>query len=691
MRITSSMYYKNLYARNSDTINNSLYDVNKQISSGVKIQYAHDDLRIFSDTMRLDNEVTVLAQIKTSTSSALKFSDQTDSVLNEFESSMNRTRTLLLNASNGTHDNTSIDAIANELREIEQHLKNLANTSINGQFLFAGSNTDIKPISDDGTYTGNSATLDAFTGSRTRQTYNISGAELFLGEKKLVNREVSTNIVNKNLITMYPALQVTPTTDASLTSQSTIRDLMGDTDNVIDALNNKHFFYVSGVKSTGESFEQKLSFKDTDKIDDLLTQIGSLYGNTLDTKVVNVSLNQSGEIVVEDKIKGSSRLDFHIVGAIDFSGGAAANVNDIDNLGVGETSFNKIMLGTSTATNPNLYVKEFIKSSFNSASSVPGTNLIEGTIYDRTQFIANGPKISSNISQIVKGTNTFATADTKLIDVASGSSLNGKSFVFEGININGIAYNATVDLATAGSTFTISGNTYTIYNMDNPRAAVDADEMTYKQLMDVMNMIITNNLPSAAPGTSTQYDTAIANAELMGGVSLTYDGKIEFQEIGTGNTNARIALYDSNSGDFSNPASVMRFNANNALTVRDPKTDFFKTFNEIVTAVENYNLYPDATSTDVRNIGIENAIAMMDDLQDHIFRIHSKVGAQTNALTTSIERTKLLEISTKTLRSSVLDTDLAEAYLQLAQLNTNYEAMLSTVGKVSKLSLVNYL
>jgi flagellar hook-associated protein 3 FlgL len=51
----------------------------------------------------------------------------------------------------------------------------------------------------------------------------------------------------------------------------------------------------------------------------------------------------------------------------------------------------------------------------------------------------------------------------------------------------------------------------------------------------------------------------------------------------------------------------------------------------------------------------------------------------------------MLEISSKSLRSSIIDTDLAEASLSLAQLNTNYQAMLSTVSKISKLSLVNYL
>jgi flagellar hook-associated protein 3 FlgL len=82
---------------------------------------------------------------------------------------------------------------------------------------------------------------------------------------------------------------------------------------------------------------------------------------------------------------------------------------------------------------------------------------------------------------------------------------------------------------------------------------------------------------------------------------------------------------------------------------------------------------------------------MIDDLQNHLSKSHSIVGAQSNALQRALEKTTLLEVSTMSLRSSVIDTDLAEASLTLSQLSLNYEAMLSTIGKVSKLSLVNYL
>jgi flagellar hook-associated protein 3 FlgL len=127
--------------------------------------------------------------------------------------------------------------------------------------------------------------------------------------------------------------------------------------------------------------------------------------------------------------------------------------------------------------------------------------------------------------------------------------------------------------------------------MGSPRAATKADEMTYKQLSDVVNMVVTGNLPvitlPATTNTDAEYDSAIQTADLRGKTYLTSDGKMEFKEINTSNTKATISLYDSNSGDFSvgAAASVMTFNSNNALTIRDAKTDFFKTFDEIIKSV----------------------------------------------------------------------------------------------------------
>ncbi|QOY53626.1 flagellar hook-associated protein FlgL [Candidatus Sulfurimonas marisnigri] len=699
MRVTPSMYYKNVTAESSRA-NERLFDVNKQIASGLKIQYASDDIGVFTDTMRLDNELITLKQVTKSTESGYKTSDQTDVVLNEFESSINRMNTLLVQAANGTNDSISLDAIAAELRALEDHFINLSNTSINGQYLFSGSAVDTKPIAADGRYMGNDVSRNAFLGSGIEQQFNLTGSELFLGEEVRVKREITSNVVQTNLSSKYPDFTDATVTGTPVTvvSSDTIRDLMGDTDNAIVPPNN-HYFYLRGAQSDGTSFSEKIVMTDTDTIDSLLDQIGDFYGNTASLNVVNVSLNGSGEIVIEDKLKGSSKLDFHMVGATDLSGGVAADVNNIDLLDSGEKDFDKIIFATSTAVNSNLHVKEFVKSPF-APSDDSGVVNIDSLLYDRTEFTKDGSKLSSNVPQILKTTNAFAQPSTKISEVAdlsqgTAGTLDGTQFTLSGTNVSGIAYTAQIDFATAGSTFSLDGGltNYDIFNMQTPRVAVAADDMTYRQLMDVVNMVVTSSFPAAAPGTEAQFDSAIVNSNSNGRTYLSYDGKVQFEDLNSSSTQATISIHDSNSGDFTVGAdsSVMSFNANNALTIRDPKTDFFKTLDEIITSVENYKLHPDSSSSDMRSIGIGNSISRLSGLRDHVSKSHAQVGAQSNALTFSLERTQILEITTMSLRSSVIDTDLAEASLKLTQLTNNYSAMLYTVGKVSQLSLVNYL
>ncbi len=695
MRVTSSMYYESLYGANGSKLNKELFDVNKQIASGLQIQYASDDVATFTETMRLDNELTTLGQVKQSTESGYKISNQSDVILNDFSVSMDRFRTLMVNAANDANSNTSRDAIALELRGLEKHLKNLANTSINGQYLFAGSAVDTKPIDNNGVYQGNDVSMNAFLGSKSQQQYNLTGADLFLGEEDPVRRTITTNALQ--------TLNAPSDVSTTVTASSTMSEFMGD----VNAPNN-HYFYLRGTTSNGTAIKTQIPMNDTDTVDDLLKQIGNEFGNTPNLNVVNVSIDQSGQISIEDKLKGSSKLDFHLVGATDFNPAGAdeadiyAGSGNIDDLFSGSSDYGV------ASTAPGLYIKEFMKSPYSSAVAGP---LNDTVLYDRTQFTQKTSSVTSNVSQIVKEDNSFATPSTKISEVADISkgttdatddSLNGTTLNLSGTTVSGAGYTASINFANP-STFTVGGNTYSIFNVDG--AGADADDVTYRQMMDIINVVVTDGFPDASYGnTDTEYFNKIKNSEFQGQTSLTYDGKIQFGDANAATTKASISLYDANSGNFtinvdsdgdtvadSATASVMSFNTNNALTVRDPKTDFFKTIDEMIIAVENHKNYPDHTSGEIRNVGIQNAIAMMDDLQEHVSRAHSLVGAQSNTLTNSLERTELLEISTMTLRSSVIDTDLAEAALRLTQLTLNYEAMQYTVGKVSRLSLVNYL
>lgn len=669
----------------------------------MKIQYAHENPGVFSDTLRLDDEVTTLTQIKNSVQNAYKVTTQTDTTIGDIVKTIESMKVKLVNAANDYHSDTSIQAIAKELRGLKNHLLTLANTSIGGQYLFSGTAISVKPIGADGMYQGNDQNLEAFLGSGIKQKYNISGAQLFKGEETLVNRTVSTNLAQLSLSDLYPDIMQDPgilrsmSAETYITGDNTIRDLMGDTD--ADTTNDtwQSHFYVQGTNSDGESFKKTITLGMDAKVDDLLREISDAYGSNQ----VNVSLNPRGQIEITDKKNGSSKLDFHMIGAVDFdtaNAGDAADISDamygaaagsIDNLQspTATTDFNDVIDPTAPKL---LYVKEFTLSGFTPSDPA---NTIEGINYDRVNFNQDGAKLLSNVSQIDNTTNQFATPATKLIDAAGVASLNGKQLVIQGNDINGNPISAQIDFLTAGSTFSLDGGVtnFSIYDTATPRAAVDADKMTYQQLMDVVNIAMSGTTP--AGNTDTDYDAAIAASNTLSSTSLDQNGRLVFEDKYAPVTSAKMAIYDALSSDYTTTdGAALTFQANNALTIRDPKNDFFAQIEEIIRSVEEGKTRADgSTTTDPRNIGMQNSIQMLDDLSNHVSRLQTEAGSYSQVLSTTSDRTDLLIVSTKRLQSDVIDTDFAEATLKMQQLSLNYQALLSNISKVSKLSLVNYL
>lgn len=629
MRVTSSSYYRDISA-NNNKLADKLFDVNKQISSGQKIQYAYEDTSTFVDTLRLDNEITTLQQVKASTQSGYKFSTQSDNILTEMTTSLEHFKTKLISAANAANSDTSLDAIAKELRATKEYMVDLANTSINGQYLFSGSAVKTKPIDNDGNYNGNDQAMKAFLGSNVQKQYNIPGSDLFLGEENTINRTVTTNIAMNVNGTVLPA-----------NGSNTLEDITGTT--------NDQNFYVRGSNSDGTTFKSLFTLPSNTTVDNLLQSIQ----NQFTPNSVDVTLNEGGQIVITDKKSGSSKLDFHIV-----AGDDAVAPTDIDTI--------------STSI-------EFMKSGLTANSVATGS---ESAIYDRTFFDRDGANLTSNVSQIVKADNAFAVDATKLDDVFASL---GSTVHVEGKRLDGTVFNIDVDFGTPAA---VSGD-YNYNVADGAGNDTNGADMTYRQFMDVINMAINNQTPA---DNDAGYRTAITNSNLSSSVALSHDGKITFTDFNNNPTQADISIYDDNSDDFSNTnGAAATFHTNNTLTVRDAKTDFFARIEEMIVAVENKKLYADGNKGDARNVGIENSIQLIDDVYDHVVRQHTQIGANSNALTLAGERTDLLLISTQTLRSDVIDTDLAEASLQLQQLTVNYQAMLSTVGRVSQLTLVNYL
>ena len=131
--------------------------------------------------------------------------------------------------------------------------------------------------------------------------------------------------------------------------------------------------------------------------------------------------------------------------------------------------------------------------------------------------------------------------------------------------------------------------------------------------------------------------------------------------------------------------------ANDTVVIENPSIDFFKDLDSMIEAVRTGNYRMDGTSNDPRNIGIQNSLTKIDHILDHVTKEQTKMGAYSNALTNASDRAEYLSLNVKSVRSSVIDVDVAEAYLEFNTVSISYQAMLSTISKINSMSLLNYM
>lgn len=658
MRITNQMFYSNTKLDYRKTMQN-LYNVHGDISSGTKIQHGYEDARVYDDAMRLDYDIITLKQVKQTSIKSKTFTNNSDKALTQMKNVFSQIKLKLLKAANsGTASSTSMEAIANDLKGLKQELLSIANTSINGQFLFSGSATDRKPINSYDEYQGNSKQMKAVVGSNMQLAYNVAGDQLFMGIDSDYKKIVKTNVQLTN--------QLNSEKKEFITKDSTIKELVGDFD-------GNSVFYLQGRKPNGETFRSRIEVEPDSKVESLTNKIGTEFGNNETNEVVKVSVNKSGQIVIEDTKNGNNVLNFSIVGATDKTASAKESKNaSQDNI-------------ADLSTNADIKITTFIKGDRINSDGAEAS----GVDFDKVKFLKTSDTITGSMSQVVKQSNQFATNSTKLSEVAGGN-LDGESFTIKGKNKNGSDFTVTLNLNNTASTVTINNTTYNIPDAKgNPTTA---DNMTYRQLNDIIAMAVSDTTPDA--NTTNEYNEAVVNSRRGFDVSLDYRGRVKVKDLANPSSRVELSIYNNNSGTFDTnqtKGSILSFSQNNSITVDEPYVDIFKDINNMIDAVKNSIFESDTSSALPRNMGIESAIKRLDHISDHVSKSHTLIGSLSSALNASEERAELLMLNIKSVQSDIIDVDIGESFLMLNQLAMNYQAILQSTSKINSLSLVNYI
>ncbi|XMD89901.1 distal flagellar hook-filament junction protein [Campylobacter lari] len=686
-----------------------------------------------------------IGQIIQGTQAAQEMAKNTDTALKNITELLEKFKTLLVKASSDGNSQTSREAIAKELKLVRDSIVNIANTSINGQYLFAGSNTATKPFDKYGNYTGNKDNIFVVSGAGTQIPYNIPGWDLFFKPDSNISKIISTNV---SMIDGRYDVNSNPEQKKYLDEESKFSYLIGqnyvkngglDPDKDFDYADSKLPFpsssmYIQGVRPDGTSFKATINVGPEDKIGDVLENIGKLYGNTDANKVVEVTMNDSGQIEIKNLQEGNSSLDFHAVAMTPqlqdaeqikaLSEAAAAEGISMDEV------TNRIMQAAhggdlNNTKSPvtievngeqftvDIHKTDFIKSNING-------NKTNGADFD-VPFEKDGNTVFGNVSQVIKGTSEYATDSTKLSEVLANANgdMKGQKLEMEITSKSGQKYKVEIDLEnskvsyqdpndpTQTISFPITHSQYNEATGTSVGMQTRPEDITYGQLNDIIGMFASDKVPTttinANPnGTINNGDFQTIQQNINDSkdfveVSMDYKGRISITDKFSTNTNIGLTLKDSNSnsgfppaGEVSNGSGFV-FSANNSLTIDDPNIDLIKDLDEMIDAVLNGNMRADSEGSDPRNTGLQGALERIDHLQDHVRKMQTTIGAYTNNIEETNKRMTFLNINVASIKSGVTDADYGQTYMQFMQTMVSYQAMLSATSKISQISLLNYL
>lgn len=750
MRITNKLNFTNS-VNNSMGGQSALYQISQQLASGLKIQNSYEDASTYIDNTRLEYEIKTLEQVKQATNSAKEMTQNSMKALQDMVKLLEDFKVKVTQAASDSNSQTSREAIAKELERIKESIVQLANTSVNGQYLFAGSQVANKPFDSNGNYYGDKNNINVVTGARTESPYNIPGWDLFFKADGDYKKQISTNVSftdNRWDLNKDPDKTKYLTGDSKwqqLIGQGYVKDNGLDPDKDFEYDDSKLDFppttlYVQGTKPDGTSFKSAVLVKPDSAMEDVMEQIAVLYGNTPNNKVVEVKLNDSGQIQITDLKQGNNKLDFHAVAFTPQFDDKAEYQNIKDAMAANppmsmDNLTNAVMTAATQQNNGDitklnnpvtvtinnqqftidLKQTDFIKSNMTDSDGKPAN----GADYDNVYFEKNGNTVYGNVSQVIKGSNAYATDSTKLSEVMAGDSLNGTTLNLKVNSKGGNSYDVTINLGNSTVSFKDPKNpnqtisfpiTHTDPATGNSGVVTGSNDITYKQLNDIIGMFAADKVPTTSINPNNgkvnvndynNLQQLMKDSQATVDVSMDYKGRISITDKLSSGTNIEISLSDSQSGQFPAPPFTITstvqngpnfsFSANNSLVIDEPNVDIIKDLDSMIDAVLKGNMRADSKSEDPRNTGMQGALERLDHLTDHISKLNTTMGAYHNTIEGVNTRSTFLSVNVQSIKSNVIDVDYGEAMMNLMQVQLAYQASLKASTTISQLSLLNYM
>lgn len=167
-------------------ITEELTQANLTVSTGKRINRLKDDPVGISQVLSLKSNLSNLDQLKRNTATGTTWLDAGETALRNVSDIVSESKTIAIAMSSSSANLEMRQASAEEIHGYILQIESLANTSVQGQYIFGGTKTDTQPFALDdrqnpttSTYSGNSTAFSIKSGKDTTIEVGHDGDPLF--------------------------------------------------------------------------------------------------------------------------------------------------------------------------------------------------------------------------------------------------------------------------------------------------------------------------------------------------------------------------------------------------------------------------------------------------------------------------------------------------------------------------------
>ena len=178
-RITDSMISRAVLS-DLYSIDQQLSRTQRKMSSGKELTRPSDDPFLVGRALTLRSSLEATRQYQRNVGEATSWSSVTETALSRITDSVQRARELVVQAGSDSSGPTARAAIAVEIRNLIKSVKQEANASYGGRFVFSGTATGTRPYDVDGvnTYAGDTGAVAREIGPGVSINVNVLGQDV---------------------------------------------------------------------------------------------------------------------------------------------------------------------------------------------------------------------------------------------------------------------------------------------------------------------------------------------------------------------------------------------------------------------------------------------------------------------------------------------------------------------------------